>query len=178
MAKIVNLHAYRTRALEKRAFGPWRRRFGEFYSQITRLADLSSKTLYFLAHPGEENAAALYEFIMGVLDFGAAAKFYYLEKRTQMKVMDIHLFLADQVRFEMMRRLGWIGSFPGTRYSLLEMVQLFERIQTLCKNNQPELAKSHPDFTAYSKLIRTDKEVFIRRMLPEALDTYKVQIEL
>jgi hypothetical protein len=178
MTNVVNLHAYRTRALEKRAFGPWRKRFGEFYSQITRLADLSSKTLYFLAHPGEENTVALYEFIMGVLDFGTAAKFYYLEKKKQMKVMDIHLFLADQVRFEMMRRLGWIGSFSCTRYSLLEMVQLFERIQTLCKSNQPELDKSHPDFISYSKLTSADQDVYIRRMLPEALDTYKVQMEL
>lgn len=178
MANVVNLHAYRTRAVEKRAFGPWRKRFGELFSQITRLADLSSKTLYFLAHPGEEHAVALYEFIMGVLDFGAASKFYYLEKKKQMTVMNIHLFLADQIRFEMMRRLGWIDSFPCMRYSLLEMVQLFERIKTLCNNNQPKLAESHPDFTSYSKLTRADQEVFIRRMLPEALDTYKIQLEL
>jgi hypothetical protein len=178
MANVVNLHAYRTRALEKRAFGPWRKRFGEFYSQITRLADLSSKTLYFLAAPGEENAVALYEFIMGALDFGTATKVYYIEKRNQMLVMDLHLFLADQIRFEMMRRLGWIDSFPGMRYSLLEMVKLFERIKALCNINQPKLAKSHPDFPSYCKLTNADQEVFIRRMLPEALDTYKVQMEL
>jgi hypothetical protein len=178
MTNVVNLHAYRTRALEKRAFGPWHKRFGEVYSQITGLADLSSKTLYFLAYPGEENAVALYEFIMGALDFGTATQFYYLEKKNQMVVMEIHLFLADQIRFEMMRRLGWIGSFPSIRYTLLEMVQLFERIKAFCNSNQPKLAKSHPDFASYSKLTSADQEVFIRRRLPEALDTYKVQIEL
>jgi len=178
MAKIVDLHAYRTKAVEKRTFGPWRKRFGESFSQITGLADLSSKTLYFLAYPGEENAVAFYEFIMGALDFGTATKFYYLEKRNQMVVMEIHLFLADQIRFEMMRRLGWIDSFSSMRYTLLEMVQLFERIKTLCNSNQPKLAKSHPDYPSYSKLTSADQEVFIRRMLPEALDTYKVQMEL
>ncbi len=178
MANVVNLHAYRTRAVEKRAFGPWRKRFGESFSQITRLADLSSKTLYFLAHTGEENDVALYELIMGALDFGKATKFYYLEKRNQMAVMEIHLFLADQIRFEMMRRLEWIDSFSCMRYSLLEMVQLFERIKALCNSNQPKLAKSHPNFISYSKLTSADQEVFIRRMLPEALDTYKIQLEL
>ena len=115
---------------------------------------------------------------MGTLDFGTATKFYYLEKRNQMVVMEIHLFLADQIRFEMMRRLGWIGSFTSMRYTLLEMVQLFERIKAFCNSNQPKLAKSHPDFASYCKLTSADHEVFIRRLLPEALDTYKVQIEL
>jgi len=178
MANVINFHAYRTKVAEKRTFGPWRKRFGESFSQITRLADLSSKTLYFLAYPGEENAVALYEFIMGALDFGTATQFYYLEKKNQMVVMEIHLFLADQIRFEMMRRLGWIGSFPSMRYTLLEIAQLFERIKAFCNSNQPKLAKSHPDFASYSKLTSADQEVFIRRMLPEALDTYKVQMEL
>lgn len=178
MAKIVNFHAYRTKVVEKRTFGPWCKRFGESFSQITGLADLSSKTLYFLASPGEKNAVALYEFIMGALDLGTATKFYYLEKRNQMVVMEIHLFLADQIRFEMMRRLGWIDIFPSMSYTLLEMVQLFERIKPLCNIYQPKLAKCHPDFASYSKLTSADQEVFIRRMLPEALDTYKVQIEL
>jgi hypothetical protein len=178
MAKIVNLHAYRTKVVEKRTFGPWRKRFGESFSQITGLTDLSSQTLYFLAYPGEKNAVALYEFIMGALDFGTATKFYYLEKRNQMVVMEIHLFLADQIRFEMMRRLEWIDNFPSMRYTLLEMVKLFERIKALCNTYKPKLAKSHPDFASYSKLTSADQEVFIRRMLPEALDTYKVQIEL
>jgi hypothetical protein len=77
-----------------------------------------------------------------------------------------------------MRRLEWIDNFPSMRYTLLEMVKLFERIKALCNTNQPKLAKSHPDFTSYSKLTSADQEVFIRRMLPEALDTYKIQIEL
>jgi hypothetical protein len=81
MANVVNFHAYRTKVVEKRTFGPWRKRFGESFSQITGLTDLSSKTLYFLAYPGEENTVALYEFIMGALDFGTATKFYYLEKK-------------------------------------------------------------------------------------------------
>jgi len=178
MANVVDFHAYRTKVVENRTFGPWRKRFGESFTQITRLADLSSKTLYFLAYPGEENAVAFYELIMGALDFGTATKFYYLEKRNQMVVMEIHLFLADQIRFEMMRRLGWIDIFPSMSYTLLEMVQLFERIKALCNIYQPKLAKCHPDFASYSKLTSADQEVFIRRMLPEALDTYKVQMEL
>ena len=60
---------------------------------------------------------------MGILGLGAAPKFNYLDREEQMMVVDIHLFLADQVRFEMMRRLGWLDNFTCERYRLLEMVQ-------------------------------------------------------
>jgi len=176
MADIVNLRAYRTKALEQRAFEPWHKRFGELYNQKTRLADLSDRSLYFLALPGEKNAIAFYEIIMGILDLGTAIKFYYLEKKEQLIVMDIHLFLADQVRFEMVRRLGWIISFHCERYGLLEMVLTYDNIKAPCSNSPPELAESHPDFSAYSRLAGIDKEVFIRRMLPQALKTFKEKL--
>lgn len=178
MAEIVNLRAYRTKALEQRAFEPWHKRFGELYDQKTGLADLSDRSVYFLALPGEKSAVAFYEIIMGILDLGAAIKFYYLEKKEQMMVMDIHLFLTDQVRFEMVRRLEWLAGFPCQRYSLVEMVQAYDNIIDLCKNSPPELAESHPDFSAYKKLTSGDKEVFIRRMLPQALETFKEKLGL
>ena len=178
MADIVNLRTYRTNALEQRAFSPWHKRFGELHSQKTRLADLSDRTLYFLALPGEENAVAFYELIMGTLDLGSAVKFYYLESKQQMMVMDIHLFLADQVRFEMLQRLNWLTRYPCTQYSLLEMVQDFDKVKVACMEKSPELAESHPGFAAYNKLAGGDKEVFIRRMLPQALKTYKEKLGL
>ncbi len=133
MTKIVDLQTYRTRALEQRGFGPWQNRFGESFDSTTRIVDLSDSTLYYLAQPGESSSVAYYEFIMGILDLGAAPKFHYLGNRDQMMVVDIHLFLADQMRFEMMRRLEWIRTFEGGKYSLLEMVQEFEN----SKNKMP-----------------------------------------
>ena len=178
MANIVNLRTYRTNALEQKAFGPWHKRFGERYSQKTRIVDLSDRTLYFLALPGEENAVAFYELIMGILDLGSAVKFYYLENKEQMMVMDIHLFLADQVRFEMLQRLNWLTSYPCSEPSLLEMVRDFDKVKAACMIKSPKLAESHSDFAAYSKLAEGDKEVFIRRMLPQALKIYKEKLRL
>jgi len=176
MAKIVNLRSYRNKALEQKAYGPWHKRFGEQYTQKTSLLDLSDNTLYFLALPGEDSAVAYYEFIMGVLDLGAAAKFYYLEKKAQLIVIDIHLFFADQIRFEMMRRLEWISSFPCSEYSLIEIVQRFNTLKDVTPKNPPKLLESHPDYAGYSNLTIADKGVFIRRMLPQALETYKENI--
>lgn len=176
MAKVVDLKTYRLQAQEKRGFGPWQKRFLESYDSRTRLSDISDKTLYYLSQPGENSSFAYYELIMGILDLGPAVKFHYLNNRDQMRVVDIHLFLADQFRFEMIRRLDWILSFAGSNYSLLEMVEEFDTIKNKCRQRPPELARSNSNYSEYTQLTDGDKEVFIRRMLQEALDTFQDRI--
>ena len=176
MAKVVDLNTYRIRTLEQRGFGPWQKRFSETYDSQTRLSDLSDKTLYYLSQPGENSSMAYYELIMGILDLGPADKFHYLGNRDQMQVVDVHLFLADQLRFEMMQRLEWILSFEGSRYSLLEMIQKFDTIKNKCRKHPPDLAQSNYNYSEYTQMTDGDKEVFIRRMLQEALDAFKRRI--
>ena len=176
MTKVVDLQKYRIKSVEQRGFGPWQKRFGETFDSATRLEDLSDKTLYYLAQPGEPSSVAYYEVIMGVLGLGPAIKFHYLDNSAQMLVVDLHLFLADQVRFEMMRRLNWVTGFEGIRYSILEMVHEFSSVKENCRANPPELAGSNSDFAEYNQLTTTDKEVFIRRMLQEALDAFKKRL--
>jgi hypothetical protein len=173
MTKVVDLQTYRKKSVEQRGFGPWQKRFGETFDSATRLEDLSDSTLYFLARPGEPRSVSYYEVIMGVLDLGPATKFYYLDNSDQMRVVDLHLLLADQVRFEMMRRLNWISDFEGKKYSILEMVQEFNRVKESCQANPPQLAWSNAEYDEYVQLTTGDKEVFIRRMLTEALDAFE-----
>ena len=176
MTKIVNLQTYRTKTMEQRGFGPWSKRFGELYNNETRLSDLPDKTLFFLAQPGEDSAVAYYELIMGVLGLGEGLEFYYIDKKDQLVIMDIHLFLADQIRFEMMHRLGWLGRFPCDQYAILEIVQHFDQVKIACKDKHPELATSHHNYETYRKLMRRDKDAFIRRMFREALNIFKERL--
>jgi hypothetical protein len=177
MPKLVDLHDYRTKAVEQKVFGPWQKRFGETYHLETRLSDLSDRTLYFLARPGEKSAIAYYEMIMGVLDLGPATKFNYLPSEQQMQVVDIHLFLADQMRFEMMRRLEWLEGLPGQSCTVVAMVQTYEQMRTKCQKNPPGLAPSHPGSQAYRQLATRDKEVFIRQLLREALEEFQTRLK-
>jgi len=172
MTKIVDLHHYRTQMVEQRAFGPWQKRFGETYNVKTCLGELSDKTLYFLAQPGEHCSIAYYEAIMGVLGLGPAAKFDYLPSEEQMKVVDIHLFLADQLRFEMMRRLTWLDALSCQKISIVEMIRDFDGVKANCRANPPKLAPSHPGYKSYQNLAARDKEVFIRQLLREALEEF------
>ena len=176
MAKIVDLQDYRRKTLIERAFGPWIKRFGEAYSDAIRLSDLSDATLFRLARPGDESSLAFYEFIMGVLDLGQAGNFYELENADRLRVVDIHLFLADQVRFEMMRRLGWIDRFSNQGQMLLELVRQANRLKRQGRGDPPQLASNHPEFHLFSDLTALDKESFIRRLLPRALEAFNEKV--
>ena len=176
MAKIVNLQAYRIKAVVQRAFGPWTRRFNESYDENSGLAGLSDQTLHLLAVPGEKSSAAYYELIMGILDLGTPDHFYYLAKGEQLLIVDTHLFMADQVRFEMMRRLDWVSGFCCQTISLLELVRKAGELKLKCRNHPPEMSRSHPLYTDYRELPRTEKEAFVRRMLPKALEAFQNKI--
>jgi len=173
MSDVVDLESYRAKAATQRGFGPWEKRFGETYGENTGIGDLSNKTLYALALPGQESNTAFYELIMGILGLGHAAKFYYLDKKDQLKIIDIHLFLADMVRFEMMHRLGWTENRPGEHMGLLDIVQKFDQIKEIFRKTPPRLSSTHPEFLSYSSLTKGDRESFIRRLLPKALEAFK-----
>lgn len=173
MAKIVDLKSFRDKSLELKCFGPWQKRFGDAYGIDARVSDLSDKVLFCLAQPGESSSLAFYELIMGALELGPAAKFHYLDNDEQMQVVDIHLLLADLVRYEMMRRLGWVGGFAGGRLSLVEAIRNFKTAKQLVRSSPPELSEAHPDYSAYCRLTGGDKDVFIRRLLRDAIDAFK-----
>lgn len=173
MAKIVDLKTYRARIFRDRVFGPWKRRFNESYDVTSQLADLSDKTLLFLARPGDAGTHAFYEIIMGTLDLGTAAEFYALDKQDQLKVVDTHLFLVDQTRFDLMRRLGWVMRFPCQVHTLVRLIQDAERLKTESRGCPPELSPSHAAYATFRDLTALDKESFIRRLLSEALESFK-----
>ncbi|MGA9538824.1 MAG: hypothetical protein WBR24_23235 [Desulfobacterales bacterium] len=175
MAKIVDLKTYRTQVFHERAFGPWKKRFDETYDLTSQLADLSNKTLLFLARPGDAGTLAFYEIIMGTLDIGTAAEFYILDKQNQLKVVDTHLFLVDQMRFELMRRLGWVTRFPCQAHTLVKLIQDAERLKMESRGCPPELSPSHAAYATFRDLTALDKESFIRRLLSEALESFKNQ---
>ncbi|MFZ0728009.1 MAG: hypothetical protein WAO07_05340 [Desulfobacterales bacterium] len=176
MTKIVDLNIYRERLFHDRAFGPWKRRFNETYDAASRLADLSDKTLLFLARPGDAGTFAFYEIIMGTLDLGKAAEFYALDKQNQLKVVDAHLFLADQVRFELMRRLGWVVRFACQDRALVDLVRQTERLKTESRGSPPELSPAHAAYATFRDLTARDQEAFIRRLLAEALESFKHRV--
>ena len=177
MGKLLNLDEYRLKVAAQRGFGAWQNRFGVICNRRTTIADLDDPVLYFLALPGEKYTQAYYELIMGVLDLGPAINFYSLEKSNQIKVTEIQLFLADQIRFELMRRLGWVGVLVCEKDTLLELVMQFDDLNRSGCGKPPDLSVSHPAYPEFSKLISRDQEVFIRQLLPKAIEAFSARLK-
>ena len=174
MAKIIPIDSYREIQALRAGYSHWRLKFNESFDVHTGLSELRPATLCRLAEPGDESSAALYGLIIGFLGYGQSITFELLDSKIQSHVLDIHLFLADQIRFEIMFRLGWLDFFIGNQFSIFEMVRKYERIKKTCQEHPPQLSKEHPDYGDYRFLIDRDKQVFIRRMLSSALSAFKL----
>jgi hypothetical protein len=173
VAQIISLAEYKAQAAQKAVARYWHSLFKEPFNAKHKLSDFRPKTLCYLAEPGDESTTALYSLIIGFSGFSETTTFECLDSRMQNHILDIHLFLSDQIRFEMMFRLGWLEKFVGNQYSLYKMVTGFEHIQQVCLDQPPSLAKDHPDYPVFAGLFERDQQVFIRRMMVSALEAFK-----
>jgi hypothetical protein len=175
MANIIDLNDYKRQTLEERVFRVWRERFAERFGVKTCIGDLGHETLYVLATPGDASTRLYYELVMAVLGLGPARRFNFLENELKMAVVDRHLFLADHVRFEMMLRLGWLEAYPCQEKPLIEMVQRFDEIRREVSEGAPCLDQSHPNAAGFNQLLTREKQVFVRRMLNDALQAFRMR---
>jgi hypothetical protein len=178
MAKIIPLADYRIREALRAGSMIWQLNFKEPFDAGTGLPQLSPETLCRLAEPGNASATIIYALIIGLLEYGESVTFDELGPGAQNTVLDVHLFLSDQIRFEMMYRLGWLDAFGGRRHPLIEMVLDFERVRAHCCAHPPSLSTTHPDYGHYSQLFERDQQVFIRRMLIQALEAFQRSEEM
>jgi len=172
MAEIIPLSAFKEKTAIKDGFKYWRSLFEEPLDGKTRLSDLRPETLSYLSEPVEESSFALHALIIGFLGKGASTTFDELSPRVQCRIIDISLFISDQIRFEMMHRLGWVEHFYGNQHPLYQMITGFERIKAQCNASSPTLSKNHRDYASYDGLIERDQQVFIRRLFPAALTAF------
>ncbi|MCK8601049.1 hypothetical protein [Desulfoferrobacter suflitae] len=173
MAKILDMKEMRQQLTAKRGFEEWTRRFAQTFDENTRLMDLDDATLAKLIQPGEESSMAIYEFIMGVKGLGTGTRFHFLENLDKMAIMDITLFFLDQLRFEAMRRLGWVEGTPNSSVPMVDLVAQFADRFSADKHRTPTLSSSHPRYKEYLQTFEGDRPSFIRRLIPEMLEIYK-----
>lgn len=171
-AKVIDIHSYKEQQAAERGFRSWNSLFGTGYDNKTRLADLPDKVLAFLVRTGPETQGLMYDLIMGVLGMGPGAKFFYLEGPEKMKVLDISLFLLDQVRFDCMRRLGWISGFAGEQHTIIEMIMRYDDLKYDSMNQVPAVLETNPDYRAYQEVFHTEREMFIRKQIPAAITAF------
>jgi len=175
MAEIIDLERFRSKIAADQGFRSWLSRFQEQFGPDTRLMDLSPATLLYLATPGEENLYVLFDLVMGAQKLGGSLRFRLddLDADTKMKIIDCALALVDQVRFEIMRRLGWVTMESKGEVPLIALVEKAWRLGVRFIQEAPALVPEHPDFPAYTRLVPMDRMVLVRKLIPRAVATFR-----
>jgi hypothetical protein len=173
MDRVVDLEKARRKAAVRRGYRNWRSRFGEEFSEVTRAKDLSAATLCFLSRGTEDTGFYLYDLIMNVTGLGSGFEIREISPEDRMGVMDRYLFLLDRFRFEVMRRLGWVDRYPGENHSLAELIEQYQALAPGIQARVPELSPMHPGYAQYMQVTAVEKESFIRKLIPSALETFR-----
>jgi len=106
---------------------------------------------------------------MSLKDLGSGFEFNELDPKSKMAVIDLHLFLLDRIRFECMKRLGWLDSYPGEAFTLVELITEFNRLAPGLQTKIPLLSRNHPDYKEFSSINAFDKEGLIRKLIPRLM---------
>ncbi len=178
MTNIINLDQYKRDQLTDQIFSAWYIRYTDKFTLNTTLPDLKDETLFSLAQPGENSTDRFYELIMAVLKLGITIEFHYLDNENKLGVVDRHLFLADHVRFEIMRRLNWITRYPCQKHPVVDMIKNFNDAQKEMLENAPILSATQPTAAIYRKLTVREKQVHVRQMLMGALEAFGARLTL
>ncbi|MFP4087763.1 MAG: hypothetical protein ACLFUL_13320 [Desulfobacteraceae bacterium] len=169
MRRVIDLQEERELIAVKRAFRNWVNRFHEDFGPETRLGDISLETLSFLARGKENGTFYLYELIMEIKNLGSGFQFNELPPKEKMGVIDQYLFLLDRIRFECMKRLGWLQAYPGEEFPLVILVTEYDRLAPGLQANIPLLREDHPDYHNFAAISTYDKEAFVRKMIPRLM---------
>jgi hypothetical protein len=178
MAEVIDLERFRSKMAADQGFRSWLVRFREQFGPDTRIRDLSPSTLLYLAVPGEENLFIFFDLVMGAQGLGGSVRFRLddLDNETKLKIIDTAFVLVDRVRFEVMRRLGWVSALPETEAPIIELVRQAWRLGAGFNQAAPTLAPEHPDYPAYARLNAKDRVAFLRRLIPRAVIRYQEQV--
>ncbi|MDY6880085.1 MAG: hypothetical protein SV686_07570 [Thermodesulfobacteriota bacterium] len=170
MPQIIDLKQGVIQKAVKRGFRNWVSRFREDFGPDTRLCHLSIKTLAYLAQDNEQGTFYIYDLIMNLKGLGSGFGFGELSPEDKIAVIDRHLFLLDQIRFECMKRLLWLDSYPGEAYSIVELITDFEALKDRLKDKPLALNAEHPAYDEFTQIDAFERESFIRKLMPEALE--------
>lgn len=179
MGKVVDIEKRKSANRIKKAFRNWVSGFKEDFSEDTRICDLSYSTLSYLARAKDDAPFYMYDLIMNLLDMGSGFEFYELSRDKKLFVMDCYLYLLDRIRFELMKRLGWIEEYPGEDMTIVQLITIFKGMETTVYSTLPVLSREHPDYQRFLRMNEFEKEEFIRRLIPRALkkiDSYSTTL--
>jgi hypothetical protein len=169
VTEVVEIQKARLEMAVRKGYRNWKTQFKEDFGVETRLSGISTKTLVSLAYGKERSTFYLLDLIMNLENRGSGFEFSELDPKEKMAVLDRYLFLLDRIRFEYMKRLGWLENYPGEEYSLVELIVRFESLAPRLHGNTPALSREHSAYDEFRNMNALEREELIRKLIPKAL---------
>jgi hypothetical protein len=175
MTGTIDLEKARKEMAARRGFRNWKTRFGEEFGIETGLPHISIRSLMMLAEGRDNSTFYLLDLIMNLQNLGSGFEFNDLPPKDKMRVMDYYLFLLDRVRFEWMKRLGWLEAYPGEELPIVDLVLGAEELVSRLQSRTPVLSRRHPRFDEYHHMNGYEREEMVRKLIPQALKAIEDQ---
>jgi hypothetical protein len=173
MADLIDFNEF-VRKKRGLTLAKWSENIGPRFDGTTRIKDLPDEILLVLAEGGNDGNALLDHMIMNA--WGVSARdARELDPSVRMMLLDLSLFLIDQFRFECMMRLGWTEPLPTREVPIAELVG---GDQGSWKNlrKTPELKSDHTHYHRFRKMLKMEKETFLRRQIPAVLEQFRQRV--
>ena len=179
MAKVVSLESVKKQKAARRGFREWRRRFQQLptLDEQTRGADLPDALILFLAEDSPESRPIVHDLLTGVMGLGSGYEFESLPSEKLLPLMDAYFVVIDQVRFECMRRLGWIQGILLPDQSITETIRNYEQVLPAALLQSPSLTPLHPAYSEYPDKTELEQRVLLRKYIPEAVKRFGEKIK-
>ncbi len=169
MTEVLSIEQARLDVAIRRGFRNWKSEFNEGFNRETRLSDISGKTLAQLALGKDKSTFYLFDLIMNLRNLRSGFEFRELSPQEKMSVMDQYLFLLDRVRFEYMKRIGWLETYPGEEFTLVDLVVNYEKLGQRLHRATPLLSRDHAAYAEFREMNSFEREELIRKLIPKAL---------
>jgi hypothetical protein len=178
MEKVVSLESVRSQKAARRGFREWRRRLPTLpeLNDRTRWSDLPDGIIVFMAEDSPESRLMIHDLLMGALELGSGYDFESLEPDKLLPLLDLNFILLDQIRFECMRRLGWIDATPGEEKPIIEVIRTYRELTPPLTLALPVPTPAHPAYEDYRRSNDLEKKVFFRRSIPEAVQSLRAKV--
>jgi hypothetical protein len=179
MPKVVSLESLKSQKAAKRGFREWQRRFKTLpaLDEHTTWGGLPDELILFLAEDDEGGRQIIHDLLMGALGLGSGYEFESLPSEKLLPLLDVYFILIDQVRFECMRRLGWVSEIPLGYKPIIGLIRDYKQGVSPALTDTPELNPNHPDYPTYILLNEIEKRTFVRRMIPDAVKQFQVKVK-
>ncbi len=175
MADIIDFARYLERRTGGKALERLLGRLGPDLGEVSRIRDLPDEVLLKMAEGGMEGSAILDELILAVHGLGGT-HLSEVPPAARMRFLDVSLFLIDQLRFEIMVRIGWIDPLPSRDIPLTDLIRS-EREALRRLRATPSLKEGHPHYHRFRALLDLEKEAFLRKQIPLALERFRRKIK-